>query len=105
MLMLYNTDKRDPNYPTLPILTELGCRDLPPYGYLVIGPKGIPNAICKKLGETFKKVIEGPDFRRMLANADLPFNLKDQAQLEKEIPAQYEWFKGFYKEVGARKED
>lgn len=63
----------------------------------------MPPAISQKLVDTFKKVIEGPDFRKLLANNNLPFDFKDQAQLEKIIPAQYEWYKNYFKEVGALK--
>jgi tripartite-type tricarboxylate transporter receptor subunit TctC len=105
ILLLYNTDRRDPNYPDIPMQRELGCQDVPPYGYLVIGPKGIPEPISKRLVETFKKVIEGPEFQKMLTYASLPYGYKEQAQLEMEIPAQFEWFKEFYKEFGAKREE
>ena len=103
MLLVYNQDKRDPTYPDIPTLKELGCRDVPPHSYIVLGPKGMPAAISKKLVETFKKVTEGPDFQKLLANNNLPHDFKDQAQLEKDIPAQYEWYKNYFKETGAIK--
>jgi len=105
MLLVYNTDKRDPNYPDIPTLKELGCQDVPPNNYMVIGPRGIPSAMSKQLVETFKKVTEGPDFQKMLANANLPYIFKDREQLEKEIPAHYECFKNYFKEIGVKKED
>ena len=105
MLLVYNTDRRDPSYPDIPTLKELGCRDVPPGYYMVIGPRGMPSAISQKLVETFKKVTEGPDFQKMLANANLPYIFKDQEQVEKELPVHYEWFKNYFKEIGAKKED
>ena len=103
MLLVYNQDERDPNYPDIPTLKELGCEDVPAHSYIVIGPKGMPPAISQKLVDTFKKVIEGPEFRKLLHNNNLPFDFKDQAQLEKIIPAQYEWYKNYFKQVGALK--
>ena len=104
MLVVYNTDKRDPNFPNVPTLKEIGCPDAPALGYIVVGPKGIPDAISNKLGETFKKVVEGPAFQKVLANFDLPYDYKDRAQMEKEVPAEYEWFKTFLKKMGVKKE-
>jgi tripartite-type tricarboxylate transporter receptor subunit TctC len=48
MLALYNTDKRDPNFPEVPTLKELGCDDAPALGYLIVGPKDLPDPIYKK---------------------------------------------------------
>jgi len=105
LLLVYNTDKRDPNYPDIPILKELRCQDVPAGYYMVIGPKGMPVAISKKLVETFKKVTEGAVFQKMLENNNLPYDFKDRAQLETEMPAHYEWFKNYFKETGVKKSD
>jgi len=104
MLVLYNTEKRDPHFPNVPTLKEIGCPDAPALGYIVVGPKGIPEAICNKLGETFKKVVEGPVFQKVLANFDLPYDYRDRAQMAKEVPAEYEWYKTFLKKIGVMKE-
>jgi len=104
MLVVYNTDQRDPHFPNVPTLKEIGCPDAPALGYIVVGPKGIPEAISSKLGETFKKVVEGAAFQKVLANFDLPYDYKDRAQMEKEVPAEYEWFKTFLKKMGVKKE-
>ena len=103
MLLVYHQDERDPDYPDVPTLKELGCQDSPPINYVVIGPKGMPPAISKKLVETFKKVTEGPNFQKLLASHNLPYDFKGQAQLEKDIPAQYEYFKNYFKEMGVIK--
>lgn len=105
LLLVYNAEKRDPNFPDVPILKELGCQDAPALGYIVVGPKGIPPAISKKLGETFKKVADGPGFQKVLASFDLPYDYKDRGQMEKEIPVEYEWYKSFLKKFGAKQED
>jgi len=104
MLLIYNAEKRDPNYPDIPILKELGCQDAPALGYIVVGPKGIPPAISKKLGETFKKVADGPAFQKVLASFDIPYDYKDREQIEKVVPVEYEFYKSFLQRIGAKKE-
>jgi tripartite-type tricarboxylate transporter receptor subunit TctC len=104
MLVLYNTDKRDPNFPNVPTLKEIGCPDAPALGYIVVGPKGLPEAITKKLGETFKKVSETPTFQRVLTNFDLPYDYKSRVQLEKDVPLEYESIKTFLQKMGVKKE-
>jgi tripartite-type tricarboxylate transporter receptor subunit TctC len=104
MLVLYNTDKRDPNFPHVPTLKEIGCPDAPALGYIVVGPKGMPPAIAKKLDETFKKVTESPTFQKVLTNFDLPYDYKNRIQLEKGVLLEYEAFKNSLQKVGGKKE-
>ncbi len=104
MLAVYNTKKRNPNFPDIPTLEEIGCLDYPANGMILVGPRGVPAPIAMKLAETFKKVSEGPAFHKLLTNFDLPYEYKDRTQLEKEIPVQYEWVKGFLTKIGVKKE-
>jgi tripartite-type tricarboxylate transporter receptor subunit TctC len=103
MLVLFIADKRDPNFPNVPTLNELGCRDAPAYGYIVLGPKGMPDAIYKKLSATFKKVAESPDFQKALANLEVTYEYKDGSQLEKDVRVEYEFYKDFMSKTGAIK--
>ncbi len=102
-LMVYNTDKRNPNFPNVPTLKELGCQDFPANGLVFVGPKGVPQPIVTKVAEALKKVADGPDFQKLLANADMPYDYKDQAQLEKDIPVQYEAAKDMLAKMGVKK--
>ena len=103
MLLVYNATKRDPNYPDIPILSEIGCEDYPADGIIVAAPKGIPDAMRKKLHDTFKKVAESSEFQKVLEQINMPYDYKDGAELDREVPAKYEWFKGFYKKMGLLK--
>ena len=103
MLVLFIADKRDPDFPDVPTLKELGCKDAPAYGYIVLGPKGMPDAIYKKLSETFRKVAEGPDFQKALATLEVSYEYKDGRQLEKDVRVEYEFYKDFLKKTGATK--
>ena len=104
MLVIYNSNKRDPNFPEVPTLEEIGCLDYPANGMILVGPRGLPEAVIKKLAETFKRVSEGPAFHKVLTTFDLPYDYKDRAQLEKEIPVQYEWVKNFLDKIGVKKQ-
>lgn len=105
ILVVCNVDKRDPNFPNIPTFKDIGCEDAPGLGWILVGPKGMPGAISKKLEETFKKVAEGPVFQKIMVNLDQPYDYRDRTQLEKDIPAEYEWMKNFLKGIGAKKEE
>jgi tripartite-type tricarboxylate transporter receptor subunit TctC len=70
----------------------------------VVGPKGMPPAITKKLDETFKKVSESSTFQKILTHFDLPYDYKGPTQLEKDVPLEYESFKNSLQKMGAKKE-
>ena len=105
MLLVVNTNKRDPAFPDIPISKELGCQDAPPNGMIVSGPKGLPEAIVKKLSETFTKVAESPDFQKLLTQLNLPYDFKDRAQLRNHVPSHYEWWKAYLQKMGVKKKD
>ena len=105
MLVLYNTDKRDPNFPDVPTLKEIGCPDAPALGYIVVGPKGMPEPIVNKLGEAFKKVTDSPAFQQVLKKFDLPYDYKNRQELEKSIPVEYQTSRDFLLKMGAKKKD
>jgi tripartite-type tricarboxylate transporter receptor subunit TctC len=103
MLMVFSAEKRDPFFPDIPMAKDLGCEDVPPNLYIMIGPKGIPDPVYKKLNEAFKKAVEGPDFQKLLENLTIPHDYKDRHQLEKDLPIQYEWYGNFLKKMGVKK--
>lgn len=104
LLFIYGIDKRDPLYPEVPTLKELGCEDVPPISYLVFGPKGIPEPVLRKVSETLKRAAETPGFQKVLASLDLVYNFKDRAQLEKDLAHEYEKYRIFLHAIGATKE-
>jgi tripartite-type tricarboxylate transporter receptor subunit TctC len=103
LLMVYNATKRDPNFPDLPILSEMGCEDYPADGIMVAAPKGLPDPIRKKLHEVFKKFADGPEFQKVLEQINMPYDYQDGMQMEKEARVKYEWYKAFYKKMGLLK--
>jgi tripartite-type tricarboxylate transporter receptor subunit TctC len=104
MLVQYNTDKRDPNFPNVPTLKEIGCPDAPALGYILVGPKGMPEPMVAKIGEVFKKVAESPAFQNVLQKFDLPYDYKDRKRLEKDVPVEFDVIKNSLTKIGAKKE-
>jgi len=105
MLVLYQTDERDPNFPVVPTLKELGCQDFPATGYLLMAPKGLPGPVYEKLAMAFRKTTEGPDFQKLLKQLEIPYDFKDRFQLEKDLPKESELYKNFLKEIETEKKD
>ena len=64
----------------------------------------MPDPVVRKLGETFKKVTDGPASQKVLANFDLAYDYKDRVQLEKEIHAEYELIKEYLNKTSVKKE-
>ncbi len=104
MLVLFNTDKRDPEFPNIPTMKEIGCQDAPALGYLVIAPKGIPDSVSNILGDAIHKVVAGPDFQKALVRMEIPYDYKDRRQLEQEVPNEYRFFKTFLEKMGVKPE-
>ena len=103
-ILIYNADKRDPAFPEVPILRELGCEDCPPTGMVLAGPKGMADPTVKKIYEAFKKVADGPEFQNQLKQLNLPYDFKDAARLAKDLPVETEWYRTFLKKFGVKKE-
>jgi tripartite-type tricarboxylate transporter receptor subunit TctC len=103
MLIVNQMDKRDPDYPSVPTLKELGCPDVPPNTQIIIGPKEMPDAIGDKLAAAFKKVSDGPEFQQVLKQIKSPYLYKDRKTLEKDMRAEYELYKEYHKKTGTKR--
>jgi tripartite-type tricarboxylate transporter receptor subunit TctC len=93
MLMLFSMTKRDPQFPNIPMQKELGCEDVPPNTYILIGPKGIPEPVIQKVHDAFKKASETAEFQKLMESQNLPYDYRSRTQLEKDVPDQFEWYK------------
>jgi tripartite-type tricarboxylate transporter receptor subunit TctC len=85
-------------------MKDIDCQDYPGHGFIVVGPKGLPDPATRRLAEVFKKVADGPAFQNMLVNFDLPYDYKDRGQLEKDMPVEYELIKSYLNKIGVKKE-
>ena len=102
LLLRVNAEKRHPDFPGVPTLKEIGCPDVPSAGLDVIGPKGLPPAISKKLGEAIRKVSLEPSFQKVLTSFDVPYDYLDQEGFEKKVRREYEWFKDYLQKAGMK---
>ena len=103
MLLQYSVETRDPDFPAIPMVRDLGCEDIPSNRIIVLGPRGMPDAIVKKLNETFKRVVEEPDFPEVLHRVGLNYEYRDSAQLSKLVSADYAWYKNYAQKVRGHK--
>ena len=102
MLAVTISDKRDPDFPDIPTLKDLGYQDLPPQEYLLLAPKGLPDPIFKKLESGFRQAVYSPEFKKSLKNLSVPFSFKERRQLEAEFPKVYEFYAHLLKEIGIK---
>ena len=102
MLFVHTTQKRDPRFPDIPTLRELGCEDLEPASLVLIGPKGIPDAVVNKIREAFKKSSESAAFQNLLKEINMPYEYLDGDQLEKNLPADIEAYRRAVTKLGAK---
>jgi len=103
ILMLFSMEKRDPHFPGIPMQKELGCEDVPPNSYILIAPKGLPDYVFNRAHDAFKKASEQPDFLKIMEANNLPYEYKSRAQLEKDVPAQFEWYMNILQKWGIGK--
>ena len=103
MLMVFSMENRDPHFPNIPMQKDMGCEDVPPNKYILIAPKGLPDPIYKKVHDAFKKASEQPEFKKLMETLYLPYEYKGRKDLEKDIPAQFTWYKGFLEKMGVTK--
>jgi len=104
ILAVTNTEERDPAFPDVPTLKDLGYKDMPPALYLLVGPKGMPDPIFKVVEEGFRKSAHSPGFREFLNKLGVPFSFRDRRQLEADFPGRYKFYADFLKEIGITKE-
>ena len=63
-------EKRSSRYPQVPILKEVGYDMVATSPIAVMGPKGIPKPVVKKLEEAFRKAMDDTDFQAVMKKFD-----------------------------------
>jgi len=99
MLVVTGSEKRDPAFPEIPTLTDLGYKDVPPSNYLLLAPEGLPDPIFKKLESAFRQAAYSPQFRKVLDNLNIPFAFKDRRELEADFPKHYQFWRDLLKQI------
>jgi len=82
-------ENRMKTFQEAPTLKEAGYNFMDPAVYLLVGPKGIPPAIVKKLDEAFHKAMEDPEFIQVMKKAEYEIFYRNSTDLGKFIQEQY----------------
>ena len=100
MLAQVTAEERDPAFPQVPTLKDLGYKDLPHSYFILMGPRGLPDPVFKKIESAFQRVAVSPEFRKILENLSVPYMFRDRSQLETELPKEYQLYSGLLKDFG-----
>jgi tripartite-type tricarboxylate transporter receptor subunit TctC len=80
---------RDPKYPDVPTLKELGY-DLPASRmYFIAGPKGMPEQAGKTLEEALNKAVRHEAYKELLKKIMLDYDIKTGEEMRKMIESEY----------------
>jgi tripartite-type tricarboxylate transporter receptor subunit TctC len=102
-LVLLIAEKRSSEYPQVPILSDLGY-DIPaPMLLNIVGPKGLPQEIVKKLDDAFAKAMNEPMFFTRMKELRLTMFYRNSQDLEKYVAENYEAFSKIISEMGLAK--
>ncbi len=106
LVLTLSEGKRNPEFPNVPVIADLGYKDVPTNRYILAAPKGMPDPIYKKVEEGFTKAAHSPEFRKVLDNLGETFSFKDRRKLEADFPEEYKFFDRILNEMGIeRKKD
>lgn len=99
-LLLFIAETRSPAYPEVPILKDLGY-DIPaPMLLNVVGPKGLPEEIAKKVEAAFKAAMSEPGFIKGMKDFRLTVVYRNSSELESYVAQNYEAMGKALKQVG-----
>jgi tripartite-type tricarboxylate transporter receptor subunit TctC len=85
-------------FPDVPTVKELGYNFMDPAVYLLVGPKGIPPLIVKKLDDTFHKAMDDPEFKKVMGESNYEIVYRGSSDLKR-------FMEKLYKEIGEMKAD
>ena len=102
MLAVTSAEQRDPEFPDVPCLKDLGYQDLPPQQYLLLAPKALPAPISKKLEDSFRQAVHSAEFKKVMKNLSVPFSFKDRRKLEADFSGAYKFYADLLKEIGIK---
>lgn len=103
-LLTFHRDERDPKRPDIPVMKDIGCPPTnPANGMIVVAPAGLPKDIADKLEAAFTEVSKSPEFQQVLEKSDLPYAYMSGAAVTKTFPAEIEWYRKYFTEIGLLK--
>ena len=96
-------EKRSTRYPHVPTLKDCGY-DMVAAGPIgLMGPKGLPKPILKKLDDAFKKAMDDPEFQEVMKKFDFAMAYLNPEDYEKFIRQDSERFRKLVEKLGLQK--
>ncbi len=102
-LLLLFTEQRLPEYPQVPILKELGYKTSYPSLLAVMGPKGIPPGILKKLEDAYTIASRQPRVIKGMSEMHLSMVYRNSKDLTEYIVRNHELYAQMIKEMNPGK--
>jgi len=97
-------EARNPDFPQVPILRDLGY-DIPcPMFFNVVTPKGLSDGMAKKLEDAFSKAVAEPTFvKKMREDLHEPISFQNSKDLTEYVNHSYVVWERYLKEMGVTK--
>jgi len=97
-------EKRSARYPQVPTIREIGYYDVVARSHLgIIGPKGMPKPVVKKIHDAFHKAIDDAAFQEVLKKFDMTTYYLNSEDYEKFIKEEFERIGTLVKKLGLDK--
>lgn len=104
MLAVTFQDNRDPQFPDVPTLIELGYKDVPANPYVIYGPPGLPKDVTMKIETAFMKAARSAEFNKAVDNMDLSVTVKGSADMNRDFQKNHQLYSELLTSLGmARK--
>jgi len=100
-LLALFAEGKNPDFPQVPILKDLGY-DVPcPFFYNVVAPAGIPDGIARKLEDAFSKAVAEPTFvKKMKEDLHEAISFQNSKELSAYVNETYGVWERYLKEIG-----
>ena len=99
------TEKRNPRWPDVPTLNELGFGLILDSPFGLAGPKGMDPAVVKKLHDAFKAALDDPKVAELMAKYDYPKRYMSTADYAKFAKQQYDEQRAVVDQLGLAKKN
>lgn len=86
------SEKSRAAYPQVPALKDLGYDFPAPVFHVIAGPKGMPEAIVRKIDEAVAKVVREPRFIKGAQELRIPVVYRNHAELTEYVSRNYQFF-------------
>ncbi|HQS17686.1 tripartite tricarboxylate transporter substrate binding protein [Reyranella sp.] len=99
------TEKRNPRWPDVPTLNELGFGLILDSPFGLAGPKGMDPAVVKKLHDAFKAALDDPKVAELMAKYDYPKRYMSTADYAKFAKQQFDEQRAVVDQLGLAKKN